>query len=940
MNACKKSPLVRRLLLAAALGALTGLPANAALENQSTYSRNDQNPSGLGDLLRQARQAMQQGHANVAVIYLKNAVALAPKNTNVRMELGFAYIRSGDAVSAIRELRTARSDGAADAKVLPMLFDAMLSHNESQQLLDQFPAPNDGDRSALAAATFRSRAMAQFQTGHADLAADSIDHALAIGRDAPSLVLKARISKDQNDLATAVKLSDEAIAKAPTDANVLLLRVTLMQLVNKPDQALSAANTMVKRYPSSPMSLLSRASVYIQMKQDAKARADIDGLLTQWKNLPQALYYKALLLERAKDPKGAWNVAQALPPEFTGSRPEIATLVAQMASAGGHTDVAINVLSGAVSRFPGAVEPRIQIAAAYLRAKNTQRALDYLLPMRDSQEPRIMLLLGQAYAMQKQFAKSTEYFEKASASGFGGDLLKRQLAASSLRSGDFDAAIKPLREINGREPGDQVTAGLLITALLHNNDVPGATIVANKLAASAPKSAFGALFQGQILMAKTDYNGAIGAFTRSLALDPKFLPALYDRALARAGVGDLKGANADFQAILAADPKNVMAMIRTAEVDIRMGQEKQAEAVLKRAIALDPKNSMPNLALSSYYISRNRMKDAAGAIGSYLKIMPNDVNAQMVLAEIQLATAQTDPALATFRRLANARPDSPQIQLMLGSALVAKKDTNGAIGAFKRALEISPKFSLARSTLIRYALATKNNDVALAAAQEGAKVEPGTQSDLMLATTLVAMKNFDQAQTVAKQAQAQHPSEAGAVLYSQLLRQTKKAKQADAVLADWTAKHPTDNGARLESAQQQMTTNPAGAEQQFRAVLKAQPNNMVALNNLSWMLRKKDPKQAVTYAEQAAKLAPNSGPILDTLGWVKWQAKDGAGALPILQKAHAADSNNPEIAYHLAVVLDANGRRAEAKKTLSAVLTSNQTFDERAEAEALNVRWR
>jgi hypothetical protein len=39
-------------------------------------------------------------------------------------------------------------------------------------------------------------------------------------------------------------------------------------------------------------------------------------------------------------------------------------------------------------------------------------------------------------------------------------------------------------------------------------------------------------------------------------------------------------------------------------------------------------------------------------------------------------------------------------------------------------------------------------------------------------------------------------------------------------------------------------------------------------------------------------------------------------------------------------VLDANGRRAEAKKTLSAVLASNQTFDERAEAEALNVRWR
>jgi len=945
VNACKTSSLLRsRLLLAAALCALTGLPlaalpAQAAI-GSSDNARNSENPSGLGEMLRQARQAMQQGHPNVAVIYLKNASALAPKNNDVRVELGFAYMRSGDYVSAIRELRAARQAGAADAKVLPILFDAMLARNEGQQLLDQFPAPSEDDRSQLAAATWRSRAMAQLQTVHPDLAADSIDHALAISRDVPSLILKARMAKDQNDLKSAVALSDEAFAKSPTDASVLLLRISLSQMTNRTDLALAAANSMVKQYPSNPLSLLSRASVYLQMKQDGKARADVDAVLGQWKKLPQALYYKALLLERVKDVNGAWSIAQALPPEFTNSRPEIAVLIAQMAAVAGHSDVAINILSGAVSKFPDAAEPRIQLATQYLRMNNTQRAIDILRPLGDTTEPRAMVLLGQAYAMQKQYAKSTEYFEKASATGFGGDLLKRQVAASSLRSGDLDSAVKQLRDINARQPGDQVTAGLLLTALMRSGDVAGAGVVADKFAASAPKNAYGPLFRGQIMLAKADFNGAIAAFTRALELDPKFTLALYDRAVARTGRGDLQGANGDFQTLLKNDPKNVMAMIRVAEVNLRMGQVNTAEAILKHAVAVDPKNSVSNLALASFYISRNRMKDGAGAIGAYLKIAPKDLNGQLVQAEIQLASGQTDLALATFRRLANTRPDSPQIQLMLASALVAKKDTNGAITAYKRALEIAPKFQLARSALIRFALGTNNSDVAIAAAQDGVKQDPGLQSDLLLATTLVAVKKNDQAQAVLKQSQAKHPSEAGAVLYSQALRVGKKAKQADAVLTDWIAKHPADAGARLELAQQQMTTNPAAAEQQFRAVIKAQPNNMVALNNLSWLLQKKDPKQAVAYAEQAAKLAPNSAEILDTLGWVKWQAKDGAGALPILQKAYAVNSKNPEIAYHLVIVLDANGRRAEAKKTLTALLSSSQPFDERADAEALNVRWR
>jgi putative PEP-CTERM system TPR-repeat lipoprotein len=922
------------LMIAAAVSVLGGIPASAAINNNPPA--NQQNPSGLADLLRQARQAMSQGHPNVAVIYLKNAAALAPKNTDVKMELGFAYLRAGDAASAVRELRAARQAGAPAARVLPLLFDAMLARSEGQALLEQFPAPAAGDRSALAATTLRARSLAQVATGHSDEAIASIESALAINRDAPNLVVRARLAKDRKDMATALKLSDEAYAKAPGDQNVLLLRITLLQTSGHGDQALGVADAMVKRFPDMPASYLARAGVLLQMKQDARAKTDVDAVLNRWKNLPQAVYFRAMLLERAKNPKAAWAVAQALPPEFVNSRPEIGIMVAQMAAADGHNDVAITILSGTMSRNPDMVEPRLALAALYLKVNNTQRALDTLLPLKDSSDPRVMAVLGQTYALRKDTAKATEYLERASSGGVGGDLLRRRLAASAMQKGNYDEAIRDLRELAAKQPNDAVTAGMLVAALMRSGDTAAASAAADKFAAAAPKNPFGPLYQGQILLARQNLDGAIAAFGRSLALDPKFVLGLYNRAVAKAARGDVGGANGDLNALLAADPKNVMAMIRGAELQIRMGQSDRAQGLLQRAVATDPKNGMPNLALASFYISHNKLKEAGGVLDAYLKTSPGDLNAQLMQGEVQLAGNQPDPALATFRRLAQQRPDSPQIQLMLASALVAKKDTTGALQAYKKSLQLAPKFTLARTALVRYAIALNKTDIALAAAQDGVKQDPGAASSMLYASTLATLKRNDQALAVVRQAQAQYPSENGAIMMSQLMRQGSKAKEADAVLSGWAAKHPKDVGARLELAQQAMQSRPDVAEREFRAVLKIQPQNMVALNNLSWLLQKTDTKAALAFAEQAARLAPNSPAVLDTLGWVKWRAKDAQGALPLLQRAHAAAPDNAEIAYHLAAVLNGTGRRAEAKKTLAPVIASNQDFSERREAMALN----
>ena len=69
------------------------------------------------------------------------------------------------------------------------------------------------------------------------------------------------------------------------------------------------------------------------------------------------------------------------------------------------------------------------------------------------------------------------------------------------------------------------------------------------------------------------------------------------------------------------------------------------------------------------------------------------------------------------------------------------------------------------------------------------------------------------------------------------------------------------------------------------------------------------------------------------------QQKDAAGALALLNRAHALQPGDGEISYHLAVALDANSKRDEARKLLKSLLDSGVKFADRPAAVQLASSW-
>ncbi len=90
----------------------------------------------------------------------------------------------------------------------------------------------------------------------------------------------------------------------------------------------------------------------------------------------------------------------------------------------------------------------------------------------------------------------------------------------------------------------------------------------------------------------------------------------------------------------------------------------------------------------------------------------------------------------------------------------------------------------------------------------------------------------------------------------------------------------------------------------YRRILELEPTNVAVLNNLAFALavRRKAPAEALPFARRAASLAPRSGAILDTLGWVEHLLGNHAEAATLVGQAVQLLPAQAEIRLHAAII--------------------------------------
>lgn len=118
---------------------------------------------------------------------------------------------------------------------------------------------------------------------------------------------------------------------------------------------------------------------------------------------------------------------------------------------------------------------------------------------------------------------------------------------------------------------------------------------------------------------------------------------------------------------------------------------------------------------------------------------------------------------------------------------------------------------------------------------------------------------------------------------------------------------------------------------ELRKLVAERPGDPAAANALGYTLvdRTRQQREGLKLIEQALAATPDSGAVLDSMGWALHRMKRNDDALKYLQQAKRR-INDPEVDLHLGEVLLALGRKDEAREVLQA---ASERYPENTEVQ-------
>jgi Flp pilus assembly protein TadD len=115
----------------------------------------------------------------------------------------------------------------------------------------------------------------------------------------------------------------------------------------------------------------------------------------------------------------------------------------------------------------------------------------------------------------------------------------------------------------------------------------------------------------------------------------------------------------------------------------------------------------------------------------------------------------------------------------------------------------------------------------------------------------------------------------------------------------------------------------------YRDVLKRRSEDVVAGNNLAWLLSESpngNIDEALKFAQASKEKSPNDPAITDTLGWIYMKKNNSSLAISEFRDAISRAPKNPLYLYHLGLAQYRSGDSRQAQDSLQKSLDSKTPF--------------
>jgi putative PEP-CTERM system TPR-repeat lipoprotein len=574
--------------------------------------------------------------------YFRRYLERNPANIHARKMLAQALIGSGHADEARAVLEPVLDARQADAQVLGLAADANLQAHRFGQAAELFARATALD--ATSASLRTGLGLSRLGEGATDDAVRQLQAATTLNKNAPEAseaLVDANLKLGRRDAALDAALALEHAQPDKPLAHALKGQVLAAQ--GKPDAARASFARALQLDPAYYRAAAGLSQLALDAQQPAQARHVLTDFLARNKTSVDAMAGLAALAQRTHD-----------------------------------TAQVTHWLEQAAAVDPHAIGPGVELCAQYLRARQTDKALELArrLQVSHPEDPDLLDLLGKAQLAGGDLPAALESYKQLAQALPRSAPALMQVAALRLMSNNTTQAEDDLKSVLAIQP-DFPSAQLELAALYVRKGSPDlALMIAERMQRQHPQGAAGFQLQGDILMAKHQPAPALAAFERAYAFRATTELAIkIDNALREAGrVADAEGRLAKW---LAAHPDDLRAQAYRAQTWIGAGDYRRAAAQLEAVARRQPDNAvvLNNLALSYQELGDARAQATAEAA---LKNAPKRPDVMDTLAWILVGKGDAARAVTLLREAHALAPKARDIRYHLAAALAASGDKEAA----------------------------------------------------------------------------------------------------------------------------------------------------------------------------------------------------------------------------------------------------------------------